>query len=202
MDEESRKRNLEACKRWYWKNKEFKNKKCKEWYSNNVEMRSEYNKLWREKNKEYDRERRKDYMNTPMGRASHLVGLYNNEDRKHNRGKGNLTPQWVLENILIKPCAHCGKEGWEIIGCNRLDNSKPHTMDNVEPCCKSCNTNEYVKTIRKLVDQISPVDGEVIKTWESATEAGECGFSRSTVSACCRGERKIHKGYLWKYLII
>ena len=25
MDEESRKRNLEACKRWYWKNKEFKN---------------------------------------------------------------------------------------------------------------------------------------------------------------------------------
>lgn len=24
--------------------------------------------------------------------------------------------------------------------CNRIDNSKPHTKDNVEPCCKSCNS--------------------------------------------------------------
>jgi hypothetical protein len=27
-----------------------------------------------------------------------------------------------------------------LIGCDRLDNDKGHTKDNVVPCCVSCNT--------------------------------------------------------------
>ena len=59
-----------------------------------------------------------------------------------------MTTAWILENIFTKPCAHCGKEGWDVIGCNRLDNSKPHTMDNVEPCCFDCN-RKYKKPKQK-----------------------------------------------------
>ena len=50
-----------------------------------------------------------------------------------------MTAQWIVENIFSQPCAHCGENNWEKIGCNRLDNDKPHTKDNVEPCCKECN---------------------------------------------------------------
>ena len=139
ITEESKKKNLDACKRWYWSHKEFKNEKYKKWYNDNTEKRSEYNKKWREEHKEYDKERKRKYNNTPIGRASSLVSKYKMEDKKHNRGIGDLTKEWIVENIFTKPCAHCGKTGWQVIGCNRLDNSKPHTKDNVEPCCFDCN---------------------------------------------------------------
>ena len=201
MSEEERKLSqLEACKKWYWSHKDFKNERCKEWYIKNKESRSEYNKKWREKNKDYDRERRRKYLDTPKGRASALCSKYKGEDKKHNRGEGNLTPEWIIENIFTKPCAHCGKTGWRVIGCNRLDNSRPHTMDNVEPCCQECNTKEYTNILRKPVDQISLIDGEVIRTWISATEASKENYSRSKIQACCRGDSKSYKGYLWRYI--
>lgn len=108
-DEERKERQREACKRYYETHKETKKKKDKI------------------------------YKSTAIGRASYLLQAYNQSDRKYNRGKGNLTARWIYENILFKPCTHCGIEGWDIIGCNRLNNDLPHTKENVEPCCPKCN---------------------------------------------------------------
>lgn len=44
------------------------------------------------------------------------------------------------------------------------------------------------------------LDGELVKIWESARECERNGFNQGSVSACCRGERNTHKGYIWKYL--
>lgn len=99
------------------------------------EYSKEHKKEWAEYMKRYMKNRRK----TPIGRAEHLVNSYKEKDKIHNRGECTLTPKWVVENILFKPCAHCGKTGWNIIGCNRLNNILPHTEENVEPCCKKCN---------------------------------------------------------------
>lgn len=109
--------------------------KIVKYYQANRERILEQMKEWRETNKEYFKE----YLNTQMGRASNLLSAYNQSDKKHNRGQGDLTAQWIIDNIFSKPCKHCGKEGWEKIGCNRIDNDKPHTKDNVEPCCEECN---------------------------------------------------------------
>lgn len=79
------------------------------------------------------------YNKTPKGRAVYLLNRYKSSDKEHNRGESDLTSQWIVENIFSKPCTHCGETDWRKIGCNRLDNSKPHTMDNVEPCCGKCN---------------------------------------------------------------
>lgn len=72
-------------------------------------------------------------------RANNLVTAYRQTDRKYNLGVGDLTAKWVVDNIFTKSCAHCGETDWHKLGCNRLDNSKPHTIDNVEPCCMKCN---------------------------------------------------------------
>lgn len=122
--EEKKQRNREAAIRWYHKNKE----KCQEI------ARKRYHK-----NKEKELIRHKEYVKTPMGRASYLVAAYKREDAKYNRGECTLTARWVVENIFTKPCVHCGETDWHKLGCNRLDNSKPHTIDNVEPCCGKCN---------------------------------------------------------------
>lgn len=196
---EAKDKQLKACRKWYWKNKEYKSQKCKEWYNEHKEERKEYNKQWREQNKEYDKQRRLNYMRTTMGRASHLVQGYKKEDEKHNRGECTLTKEWIVENIFSKPCTHCGKTGWEIIGCNRLDNSKPHTPDNVEPCCEECNKKLNFKEMSKQVFQYT-LEGELIGVWESTQEIErKLGFCHSKISACCLGKRKTHKGFRWGY---
>ena len=43
------------------------------------------------------------------------------------------------------------------------------------------------------------LDGEFIREWESTQECGRNGFNQSLVAACCRGERKSHKGFRFMY---
>lgn len=54
------------------------------------------------------------------------------------------------------------------------------------------------KDLSKQVMQFT-LDGELVKIWESTAECGRNGFNQSKVSACCRGERKKHKGFKWEY---
>lgn len=167
--------------------------RCKE--CNNKISKENYNK-----NSQKIKDRTKKYHSyTLIGRACKLVGNYNWMDKKAGREQGDLTPQWVVENIFSKPCAHCGKTGWNVIGCNRLDNSKPHTKDNVEPCCEHCNHVLGGKVCGIPVDQIDIISGEIIKHWENArVAADEGGFNESHIRDCCNGKRKTHEGYRWK----
>lgn len=150
----------------------------------------------------------KKWLHTPRGRANKLLATYRREDEKHNRGECTLTAEWIVEHIFSKPCAHCGKTGWKIIGCNRLNNSLPHTPDNIEPCCYDCNVKLSIKEKKKLVYQYT-LEGELVKIWESARECGRNGFNQGSVSAVCRGGyfRKgkwtnchTYKGYIWSYV--
>ena len=50
----------------------------------------------------------------------------------------------------------------------------------------------------KKVLQLS-LSGELIREWSSTSECGRNGFKQSSVAACCRGERKTHKGFRWEY---
>ena len=88
-----------------------------------------------------NRNRMNEVRKTQIGRAKHQIDGYKSMDK--NRGFGNaidFDAQWIVENIYTKPCVYCGETDWHKLGCNRLDNSKPHTKDNVESCCKRCNS--------------------------------------------------------------
>lgn len=152
------------------------------------------------------------YLSTKNGRAHSLLGAYKQNDKKYDRGECTLTPEWIIENIFSKPCAHCGESDWAKIGCNRLDDSKPHTPDNVEPCCEKCNNKlareYYKKQFSKQVFQYS-LDGKLVGVYESARVAAEkTGSNQGSLCACCRGGRinkgkweaaKTHNGYIWSY---
>lgn len=121
--------------KYYQAHKEERAKYRQEHKAKIAEQKKEYYQAHKEERAEYD----KQYCKTPMGRALNLVSGYKRSDKKYNRGECTLTAQWVVDNIFTKPCAHCGITGWDVIGCNRLDNSLPHTENNVEPCCALCN---------------------------------------------------------------
>lgn len=144
----------------------YKNKKKKAEYNKQYRQahkieKSEYNKQYRKKNKDYFNnkqkqfyqknkdyyaEKNKQYRNTPVGRAYYLLKDYIRDDRDYRRISDELPLNYVtvadVVRLITKKCAHfdeCGTYGWRKIGLNRLDNSKPHTIDNVEPCCFKCN---------------------------------------------------------------
>ena len=52
--------------------------------------------------------------------------------------------------------------------------------------------------ISKKVLQFT-LDGEFVREWESTQECGRNGFNQGHVAECCRGERKSHKGFIFKY---
>ena len=160
--ESNREHLKEYRKQWYLNNKEKMQSYYKTYQERHSDERKEYLKKYysehkdeiRKKQNEYNRKHYQDNSteekkrttewrrNTKLGRARSLLNAYNQADESRGRGKGDLTPKWIVENIFTKPCAHCGVTGWDIIGCNRLDNSKPHTKDNVEPCCFKCNLKQ------------------------------------------------------------
>ena len=50
----------------------------------------------------------------------------------------------------------------------------------------------------KKVLQLS-LTGELIREWPSVMECARNGFNQGAVAACCRGERKTHKGFRFMY---
>ena len=43
-------------------------------------------------------------------------------------------------------------------------------------------------------------NNELVMAFQSTMEAQRQGFNQGNVAACCRGERKSHKGYEWRYI--
>ena len=91
-------------------------------------------------------------------RASKLLSSYKLKDWKADK-KFDLDRDWLIENILNKECIYCGSK--EKIGCDRIDNTKGHTYDNVVPCCYICNcarnnnfTFEEMKQLGKTIKLI------------------------------------------------
>ena len=73
--------------------------------------------------------------------------------KRHAKDRGLC---WELDyetvsNIISSPCFYCGaeksnrkitkncREGYEYNGIDRIDSSKGYVLNNVVPCCKTCN---------------------------------------------------------------
>ncbi len=125
--------------------KEYGKIYSRQWRLDNKERKQKSNEEYRQKHAEYFENYRKTHKNhkkytiSKQSRASKLLYSYKKSDIQYGRGLGDLTAEWIVENIFSKPCTHCGETDWHKIGCNRLDNSKPHSINNVEPCCMKCN---------------------------------------------------------------
>lgn len=70
-------------------------------------------------------------------KASKMMSSYRHTDKV--KGYNNdLDMDFMINEIFDNPCSYCGT--LEKVGCDRLDNSKGHTKDNVVPACYECNT--------------------------------------------------------------
>lgn len=133
---------IQNAKKWALNNPQKRKEIRINWNENNHDKVQNSKKRWRENNPEYDVQ----YNKTKNGRANKLITAYKISDKKYNRGECTLTTEWIVDNIFSKPCHYCGETDWTKIGCDRIDNSKPHIPDNCVPCCKRCNEKRGTKS--------------------------------------------------------
>lgn len=126
--EEAWQKQLEKYKERYQREKEKR-----------IAYQREYNKTHREKINKRQREYDPKYYDTKQGRAAYLVSGYRCMDKNRGLGETTITQKWILENILNSKCVYCGNTDWKELGCDRIDNTLPHTPDNVVCACFKCN---------------------------------------------------------------
>ena len=134
---------------YYQENKDAIAQKHADYYQANKEAIADYQAQYRQANKEAIAQKKAEYYDphkNPLGWAKRMVNDYRQMDR--DRGfdtSQTITADWFLDNIAYRPCVYCGVQAIGLIGCNRLDNTKGHTIDNVESCCFKCNCKENIR---------------------------------------------------------
>ena len=128
--------------------------------SENKEKCDEATKKWRNKNKEHYLLQQKihnsERYNTIEYRLSCLIREYKKRDKKYNRGECTLTVDEFVK-LLDNGCYWCGEKDWHKLGADRIDNNKPHTLENCVCCCSDCNNERHRKAFEdfKLIKKIS-----------------------------------------------
>ena len=93
-------------------------------------------------------------------KASKMISAYKIKDSKNNfTDVCDIDIDWMIDNILTKPCHYCGDT--HRIGCDRIDNSKGHTKNNVVPCCIECNTARNIYFTYNEMRRLGKVIAEI-----------------------------------------
>ena len=81
------------------------------------------------------------------------------------------------------------------------DNNYPY---NLEWCTDDYNRH-YGTAIKRRAEKLSKkvyqydLQGNLINVWASTMDCDRNGYDHRTISDCCLGKRKAHKGYIWSY---
>ena len=115
-----------------------------------LEQKKARSKKYYEEHRDEIRERRREYyQDNKEGRSIMLINTYKRNDKKYNRGECDLTVPWFLRNIYTK-CIYCGETDWKKLGCDRINNDLPHTIENVVPACWDCNCKRQKKPFEQF----------------------------------------------------
>jgi hypothetical protein len=100
------------------------------------------------------------------GEASFNTVLFSYRwNAKQRKRDFSLTPEEFKE-IIVKDCIYCGQEASTIrsspdnfgefvfSGLDRVDNDKGYSVDNVVPCCNTCNLAKRDMSVQEFSDWI------------------------------------------------
>lgn len=138
----------EYWKQWYAKNREdrleYQKQYCQQYYAENREDKLEYFKQYYADNREDKLEYQKQYYATLRGYCASIRKDNIRADRKSGRIGDELPNNYpTIEDymeLLQLPDFYDGKQyDFSEMGLDRIDNDKPHTLDNVVPCTTEHN---------------------------------------------------------------
>lgn len=129
-----------------------------------------------------------------------MVHLYSDEGDR----KWYFIHRVIYESVTGEPIP-------EHLECNHISEDKTdNSFKNINLMTRKENVNWGTRTerARKSIKNNPNIlksvgafkDGELVMTFKSIKEASIQGFNKGHISACCRGNRKTHKGFEWKYI--
>ena len=80
-----------------------------------------------------------EYWNNIETRAKQMCSTYKSLDKKKGFDISNNIEHEKMLELWKYGCIYCGESDWHKLGCDRIDNSKPHSTDNIVCSCKDCN---------------------------------------------------------------
>lgn len=135
------------------------------------------------------------------GKGYLYVGLWKNGKVKNFR-----IHRLVAEAFLEIPEELKHLKGTHYLQVNHKDENKQNNnVENLEWCTHSYNINFGTRNERVAKKCSKPVvqytlDGVFVREWPSTMQAErEGGFNQAHIWMCCKGKRKKHKGFIWKY---
>lgn len=126
------------------------------------------------------------------------IVLYKNNIKKAYRVH-RLVAEAFIDNTDNLPCVN-----------HKDENKQNNNVENLEWCDAKYNLNygtrnERISKNRDISKQSKPVlqytlDGQFVREWLSAKQAEiEGGFNQGNICMCCRGKRKYHHNFIWRY---
>ena len=145
--ENNKKQHAASCKAWVENNRERHMASCRAWQKANPEKQAANCKAWQQKNPENIQ------AYTAKKRATKL-GI----DGPH------FTPEeWKTKlDAHNRTCYYCGVEEFELEDRLQVDHVIPlsdpnssNSIDNVVPCCKSCNSRKHNKPVEVFIAELN-----------------------------------------------
>lgn len=148
-------RMCKGCQnQYYTANREHMLERQKQYNADNAERL----KQWRDDNAEHIKQYKKQYYATIEGYARRIRNNNLGEDRKQGRIGADEDPLPPLEQYieLLQQSDYYDKKHYPFneMGLDRIDNSKPHTIDNVVPCSTKNNRRRGRKSFEEFCELI------------------------------------------------
>ncbi len=168
------------------------------------------------------------YEVSSLGRVKSLPRFMDNRHGGKSLLKGRimkLTPD-TCGYLRVRLCKNCIQKSFKVHRLvalafipnplnlpqinHRNELKDDNRVENLEWCDASYNNSYGTLPKRQSDSQINDIlksksvyqytlEGVLVHVWPSVNETRRYGFSLGHVAACCRGERKTHKGFLWFY---
>jgi len=140
--------------------------------------------------------------------------------RGRSRKRGHLLPNYTKEELITWMILNGFDELFEAWvnsnydtnlkpSCDRLDDSKAYTLDNLRLVTWGEHKNKTYKDIRegrlitdrphKITIGVCKKTGDIIKFHSLMEASRQLGISNSHISENCLGKRKSAGGYIWSY---
>ena len=166
----------EYMRQWRQAHKEQLAEYNKRWQENNRERLNEYHRNYQAKHREEQRQRMNDYHQTKEGRATNLLAAYVQMDLERRGVRPVLTQADIMRMCFSddSKCVYCGETDWTKLGLDRIDNDRPHDVNNVLCSCHDCNVERYRRPLGEYVMEKRGMSWEEFMKRNNMTYA--CGF--------------------------